>query len=112
MGEECLSLNSMTQDICSNLVYFKFEQEDYCRDFCSKSPYAILRSGNCMCISSVTYVALNKSQATSCDGGVIVEDLRQSDCLYSATEPKKALLYSRLITNYDGIMHILTIAIL
>ena len=65
-----------------------------------------------MCISSVTYVTLHKSQAASCDGGVIEEDLRQSDCRFSATEPKKELLYSRLITNYAGIMLFHIIAIL
>ena len=104
-SDECVTLNNSDSEICSRMSFFGSRELPSCLRLCEQYPYAILRSGSCLCLSSVNYIALHKVDAVSCNGVIEDADVNRSDCRFSATEPKGILLYKRLITNYSGTLN-------
>ena len=105
-SDECVTLNNSDSEICSRMAVFENRAFSRCFVLCGQYPYAILRSGSCLCLSSVNYIALHKVDAVSCNGVIEDADVNRSDCRFSATEPKGILLYKRLITNYSGTLNL------
>ena len=100
-----MTLNYSDSEICSRMSFFGSRELPSCLRLCEQYPYAILRSGSCLCLSSENYTALRKVDAPSCKGVMEDAQVTVSDCRFSATEPKGILLYARYISNYSGTQH-------